>query len=83
MSVVPEVKSRVAPEGVSAFAASLDDARAYLAPLGAREIIGAVATLYPDATVVAHATRLGLLVYGAGEELMEPKNPAGFVPRRV
>lgn len=83
VGLVVEVKSRLSPEGVAAFAASLGEARACLAPLGIREVIGGVATLYSDPSLVAHATRLGLLVFGAGEELIEPKNPPGFVPRRV
>lgn len=42
-----------------------------------------LATLLPDASVVTHATRAALLVLGTGDELMEPKNPADFQPRRV
>ncbi len=83
VALVVEVKSRLSPEGVAALAASLEGAHAYLAPLGVREVIGGVATLYPDPSVVAQATRLGVLVFGVGDELLELKSPPGFTPRRV
>ena len=83
VALVVEVKSQLAPEGVTRFASSLEDAHSFLAPLGIREVMGAVATLHADASIVAHASRLGILVLAVGDEMMEPKNPPGFVPRRV
>ena len=82
-ALVVEVKSQLAPEGVSKFASSLTEAREVLAPLGITEVIGGVATLYVDPSIVAHASRLGLVVLAVGEQLMERKNPPGFTPRRV
>ena len=83
LALVVEVKSQLGPEQVAAFATSLPDLKEYLAPLGISEVLGAVATLHADPSIVAHASRLGLVVLGVGDELMEPKNPPGFVPARV
>ena len=83
LALVVEVKSVLAPEQVTKFAASLEEAREYLAPLGIREVMGAVATLRVDPSIVTHASRLGLVVLAVGEELMVAKNASGFVARRV
>ena len=83
LALVVEVKSTLAPEQITKFAASLPEAREYLAPLGITEVMGAVASLRVDDSIVTHASRLGLVVLAVGEDLMVSKNAPGFVPRRV
>ena len=45
-------------------------------------VIGILATLAAEDSVVRYATKLGFLVLAVGDELMEVQNPAGFEPRR-
>ncbi|WP_058553703.1 hypothetical protein [Thiohalocapsa sp. ML1] len=45
-------------------------------------VVGILATLAAEQSVVRYATKLGFLVLAVGDELMEVQNPAGFVPRR-
>jgi chromosome segregation ATPase len=45
-------------------------------------VVGILATLAAEPSVVRYATKLGFLVLAVGDELMEVQNPAGFVPRR-
>ena len=80
--LVVDVKSKLTPPHVKHFAQGLGEAREYLGPLGAREILGAVASLYVDRSLVNTAQRLGLLVLAVGDEMMDVKNSPGFVPKR-
>jgi chromosome segregation ATPase len=45
-------------------------------------VVGILATLAAEQSVVRYATKLGFLVLAVGDELMVIQNPAGFVPRR-
>lgn len=46
-----------------------------------RKLIGILASLYIDESVVKYAERKGFLVLGVGIELMEIKNTPGFTPK--
>jgi len=46
-----------------------------------RKLIGILASLYIDESVIKYAERKGFLVLGVGIELMEIKNTPGFTPK--
>jgi hypothetical protein len=48
----------------------------------ARPLVGVLAMLSVETSVLAYAERTGFLVLGVGDQLMEVKNGAGFVPKR-
>lgn len=79
--VVNETRSRLSVRSVDAFVASLPELREFFPEYAARRLLGCVASLSLDPSVVAHAERCGLLVLGVGDELMEIQNSPGFVPR--
>jgi len=45
-------------------------------------VIGILATLSAEESVVRYASKLGFLVLAVGDELMEVQNPPGFEPKR-
>ena len=46
-----------------------------------RKIIGALASLYVDGSLVRAAEKQGLVVLGFGEDVMDVLNAPGFVPK--
>jgi hypothetical protein len=76
--LINETKSRLRPEDVTAFAQSLPTVRSYFPEYADHKIIGAVASLYVDESIVRQGERLGLIVLGFGEEMMEMLNQPGF-----
>jgi hypothetical protein len=52
--------------------------RSYFPEYADHKIIGAVASLYVDESIVRQGERLGLIVLGFGEEMMEMLNQPGF-----
>lgn len=79
--LIVETRSRLRPDDVEAFVQAMAEARDYLPEHAGRKLIGALATLYPDPSLVRAAERAGLLVLGLGPDLMEVKSAPGFVPR--
>ncbi len=45
-------------------------------------VIGILASLWVDESVLNHATKTGFLVLATGDALMEVMSPPGFAPRR-
>jgi len=82
LALVVEVRSRLRPPDVTETLGRLEDVREYFGDIiGERSILGAVASLYPDPSIVAHAERQGLIVLGLGQDLMDVKNSEGFEPK--
>lgn len=79
---VVEVKSRLTPEHVTAFAERLPQVREFFPELANLAIIGGVASVYVDPSLLVHAERQGLIVMAAGGGLMESVNRPGFEPTR-
>jgi hypothetical protein len=79
--LVNETKSRLAPGDVEDFVALLATAREYLPDAQGRKIIGAIASLYVDASLVAYAEKQGLIVLGFGQDVMDVLNSPGFAPK--
>jgi uncharacterized coiled-coil protein SlyX len=80
--LVNETKSRLRPEDVGAFAASLAEVRDYLSEAEGRRVVGSLSAFYVEPTLVTAAERAGLYVFGLGSGLLEVMNTPGFVPRR-
>jgi len=79
--LVNETKSRLAPQDVADFVEHLTSARAFFPEFAGKRVIGAIASLYVDASLARHAEKQGLIVLGFGEDVMEVLNSPGFVPR--
>jgi chromosome segregation ATPase len=60
----------------------IEELRAFFPDYREVPVVGILATLAAEQSVVRYATKLGFLVLAVGDELMEVQNPAGFVPRR-
>ncbi|NJN84067.1 MAG: hypothetical protein HC802_18540 [Caldilineaceae bacterium] len=80
--LINETKSRLGPEQISDFARRLPEARGFFPEYADRALIGAIASLYVDASLVQHGERLGLIVLGFGDDVMQVLNSPGFTPRR-
>ncbi len=75
-----ETKSNLRAEDVSNLIATIAIARDYFPEYRDRKIIGSVASVSLDESVVNFATSKGVLALAVGDELMDIQNPAGFVP---
>ncbi|MBI1881529.1 MAG: hypothetical protein HYR94_25390 [Chloroflexi bacterium] len=73
-----ETKSNLVPADVDALIAKLTSVRDYFPEYQGYKIIGSVATLYIDASLVRYATRQGVLALAVGDELMDVMNEPGF-----
>jgi hypothetical protein len=79
--LVNETKSRLRPEDIEPFVASLPEVRAYFRETEGRRIVGSFASFHLDSTLVLAAERAGLFVFGLGSGLLEQLNSPGFKPR--
>lgn len=76
-----ETRTRLRPGDVDEFVETLSKAREFFPEYDDKKIIGAIASLYVNETVVRHGEKQGVLVLGLGEDLMDVLNAPGFVPR--
>ncbi len=76
-----ETKSRLRPGDVDRLIERLAEARAYFPEYAGLKIIGALASLYVDPSLVTYASRQGVLVLATGDELMEVLNEPGLALR--
>jgi len=82
LALIVEVRSKLHPEYIKEVIEKLSKVRDYFGrDIGERSIVCAVATLYPDPSVVRHAEGYGLIVLGLGRDLMEIKNSKNFKPK--
>lgn len=79
--LVNETKSRLDTDAIAAFVAAMAEARDFLPESAGKRIIGAIASLYVDQSLVRHAQKQGLIVLGFSEDVMEVLNDPGFKPR--
>ncbi len=79
--LINETKSRLSPKHVEEFVEQLPQAREFFPEYAGKKFIGAIASLYVDESVVRSGERLGVIVLGFGEDVMEVLNTPGFVPR--
>jgi hypothetical protein len=81
--LIVESKVQLDSRAVAEFADRLPEAREYFPEFAAsgNRFVGAVASLYVEPSVVAFAEKLGLIVLGTGDDLMEVLNSSGFAPK--
>jgi hypothetical protein len=79
--LVNETKSSLDAKDVDSFVAVLSTVRDFFPEHAADRVVGAIASLYVDPSLVRHAERAGLIVLGFGNDLMDVLNSPGFVPR--
>jgi hypothetical protein len=79
--LVNETKSRLSPADVDHVIETIGEVREYFPDYRERRLIGSVATLYVDQSLVTYASKKGVLVLAVGDELMDVMNPKGFKPK--
>jgi uncharacterized coiled-coil protein SlyX len=81
--LIVESKVQLDSGAVGKFADRLPEAREYFPEFvaGGYRFAGAVAGLYVEPSVVAFAEKLGLIVLGTGDDLMEVLNSSDFTPK--
>ena len=78
--MINETGYHLKPEDVTHLIDTVAIAREYFPEYRDRKIIGSVASVSLDESVVNFATSKGILALGVGDELMDIQNPTGFVP---
>ena len=78
--LVNETKSALAPVDIDKLMDTIAIVREYFPEYKDRKIIGSLATLYVDESLVRYASRKGIIVLAVGEELMDIVNEPGFKP---
>ena len=73
-----ETKNQLTPEKIKDFLDKLAVVRDYFTEYQQYEIIGSVASLYVDASLIEYANRQGLLILAAKEGLVEVQNQPVF-----
>ena len=78
--MINETKSSLKAVDVTDLIDTIAVAREYFPEYRDRKIIGSVASVSIDESVVNFATKNGILALAVGDELMDIQNPAGFTP---
>jgi len=78
--LINETKSRLQAAHIDELLAKLAEFPHFYPEYQDRRIVGVLASLYPDASVVNRATRKGVLVMGMGDEAMQVLNPDAVGP---
>jgi hypothetical protein len=80
--LINETKDTLNPEKIQDFVDRLlSKAREFFPEYAGKKIIGVIASLYVDESIVRFGERLGLIVLGFGEDVMNVLNQPGFVPK--
>ncbi|MBN1887351.1 MAG: hypothetical protein JW850_05155 [Thermoflexales bacterium] len=79
--LVNETKSALSPEAIERFAQRLPGVREYFPEYAAKKVIGAIASLYVDESLVRYGESLGLIVLGFGQDVMSVLDSPGFTPK--
>lgn len=79
--LINETKSSLDSQAVRDFARLMPQAREFFPEYADKKFIGAIASLYVDESVVKYGEKLGLIVLGFGEDVMEVLNSPGFKPK--
>ncbi len=79
---INETKSKLSPESVKVFAGdTLPTVRDFFPEYAAKQVIGIVASLYVDESLVRYSEKQGLVVLGFGEDVMDVLNSPDFTPK--
>lgn len=79
--LINETKSSLDSQAVRDFARLMPQAREFFPEYADKKFIGTIASLYVDESVVKYGEKLGLIVLGFGEDVMEVLNSPGFKPK--
>ena len=79
--LINETKSRLEARDIREFVERLPEVREFFPEYADKKIIGAIASLYVDESLVRFGEKQGLIVLGFGEDVMDVLNSPGFVPR--
>jgi hypothetical protein len=79
---INETKNTLRSEYINNFYELMQNIHDYFPEFAGKKFIGAIASLYVEDTLVRQGERLGLIVLGFGEELMDVLNSPGFVPKQ-
>ncbi len=79
---INETKSKLSPEAMKAFIEdTLPSARDFFPEYADKQVIGVVASLYVDESLVRYGEKQGLVVLGFGRDVMEVLNSPDFAPK--
>ena len=78
---INETKSNLHVQDIKDFTQKLPQSRDFFPEYKTKKIIGAIASLYVDDSLVRHGERQGLIVLGFGSDVMEVLNSPGFSPK--
>jgi hypothetical protein len=78
--LVNETKSSLKPSDIPELKKTIRQFREYFPEYKDMKIVGSLATLDVDDSLVKYASREGILVLAVGDELMDIKNEPGFQP---
>lgn len=78
--LINETRNTLCPQDLKDFRALMETARDYFPEYAEKKFIGAMASLYVDESLVRQGEKLGLIVLGFGEDLMDVLNLPGFRP---
>ena len=81
MLLINETKNTLRPEDIPVFVKLLGSVRDFFPEHANKRLIGAIASLYVDPSLVRHAERQGLIVLGFGDQLMDILNSPTFTPK--
>lgn len=79
--LINETKSYLRSEDFPEFVNLLAEVRDYFPRYKEKHVIGSIGTLYVDNSLVIRGERLGLIVLGMGDHLMQVLNSPEFSPR--
>ena len=79
--LINETKSSLDQDAVTRFVDLLSRVREFFSEYADKKVIGAIASLYVDPSLVRFAERQGLIVLGFGEDVMDVLNSPEFTPR--
>ncbi len=80
--LINETKSRLQKKHLDDFYELMQEIHEFFPEFAGKKFIGAIASLYVDESLVRQGEKLGLIVLGFGEELMDVLNSPGFVPKQ-
>ena len=78
--MVNETKSKLEPSNVPELLETIHEFREYFPEYKDKKIIGSLATLFADESLIKYASHEGILILAVGDELMDVVNEPGFTP---
>ena len=78
--LINETKSSLNVKDVNDFVEIMGEIRNYFPDYSSKRIIGSLATLYADPSLIKYASSKGILVLAVGDELMDIQNEPRFIP---